>query len=134
LPKALSFISSNTEPTGSRENIIWFDTDEEAIKYWNGSIWTELARGIIGSIDSIKFALIAGGAAGDHTITGIEVGDELISIEYLISVTILAVSVIASDNNLTSQFTISADNTINNTGGTNTSAGILRVMWIDRTP
>jgi hypothetical protein len=72
----------------------------------------------------IKQALINGGAAGDLTVTGIEVGDELVSVLHYTSGAALA--------DLTSEFSISAADTINNTGGTATTGDQLWITWIDK--
>ncbi len=76
--------------------------------------------------------VVAGGAAGNLTITGIKVGDVLKSVIGFIlteaapnGITIL---------NLTSEFTITAANTIDNTGGTASTAGMLFVTYIRQDP
>lgn len=71
----------------------------------------------------IKAALIAGGAAGDHTVTGIAVADNLIMVLHYTTGAALA--------DLTSEFTISAANTINNDGGTATTSDQLLVLYQD---
>ena len=76
----------------------------------------------------LKRTHIAGGAAGNHTVTGIAVGDEIAWIDHIS--TAAAVATIAD---LTSEFTISAADTINNTGGTDTSSDQLGVYYWDRT-
>ena len=75
----------------------------------------------------LKVALIAGGAAGNHTVTGIATADALITVLHLPNAG--AVDDIAD---LTAQFTISAANTINNTGGTASTDGKLLVIYQDR--
>lgn len=65
----------------------------------------------------IESRTVAGAAAGNITVAGIKKGDRII--------TVLAVS--APGANLASQFTATADNTINNTGGTST-AGVVAVL------
>lgn len=75
----------------------------------------------------IKVALIDGGAAGNRTVTGIAVGDELVSVLHLPDAG--AVDAIAD---LTAQFTVTGDNTINNTGGTASTNGKLLVIYQDR--
>lgn len=69
---------------------------------------------------AIRTAVIAGGAAGNLTVTGIVVGDVLKSVQ----------RVDAAGANLVDEFTISAADTINNTGGTNTTGFVLHIMWI----
>lgn len=69
--------------------------------------------------------VVAGGIAGDITVTGITTSDRLDSvIAYTAGVPAL----------LTSEFTITGANTINNTGGTNTTGATLVVTWTDYTP
>ncbi len=73
----------------------------------------------------LKYALIAGGAAGNLTVTGIKTTDSLRLVLYFIG----AGTAVTDVSNLTSEFTISATNTINNTGGT-ASTGKLLVVWV----
>lgn len=42
--------------------------------------------------------------------------------------------VISDNTDITSEFTITADNTINNAGGTDTTGNKLLVFWTDLTP
>lgn len=72
--------------------------------------------------------LVNGGAAGDITVTGIAVGDELLEVLEL-----PADGFIDDLVDLTSEFTVAAGK-INNTGGTNTTGNKLLVRWIDKTP
>lgn len=76
----------------------------------------------------LKVNLLAGAAAGNITLTGIAVGDELA----FVGVFTTAAS-IATLADLTAEFSVTATNTINNTGGTATTNNQLLVMWIDRT-
>lgn len=75
----------------------------------------------------IAVKLINGGAAGNHTVTGIATADALISVLHLPDAG--AVDAIAD---LTAEFTISAANTINNAAGTATTDGKLLVIYQDR--
>lgn len=72
-----------------------------------------------------KFAYIDGGAAGDHTVTGIATDDELIAVMHETPGTSFA--------DLTSEFSISAADTINNDTGTDTSSDKLWVFYNDLT-
>jgi len=83
---------------------------------------TKLATGVV------KATLIAGGAAGNHTVSGISTGDHLVAV-----LQVDATDASETYDDLTSEFTISAANTINNTGGTNTTGSGLLVIWEDRT-
>lgn len=71
---------------------------------------------------NLKVVPISGGAAGDHTVTGIKTTDKLISVIHWTPTTLVPAD-------LTSEFTISAANTINNTGGTDTSGDFLLVYY-----
>lgn len=75
----------------------------------------------------LKVALIAGGAAGNHTVTGIATADALISVLHLPDAG--AVDAIAD---LTAEFSITAADTINNAGGTASTNGKLLVIYQDR--
>jgi hypothetical protein len=68
-----------------------------------------------------------GGAAGDHTLTGISLDDKIIAITHL--QTNAGAFDAAAD--LTSEFSITAANTINNGGGTATADDLLVVQWYD---
>lgn len=71
----------------------------------------------------IKQALIAGGGAGNHTVTGIKAGDELVSVLHNTAGTLA---------DLSSEFSVAADDTINNTGGTVTTGDQLWVTWLSK--
>jgi len=83
---------------------------------------TKLAAG------AVKATLIAGGAAGNHTVTGIRVGDNLVAV-----LQIDATDASETYADLTAEFTITGDDTINNAGGTDTSGCGLVVVYEDRT-
>jgi hypothetical protein len=84
----------------------------------------------------VRIDLIAGGAAGDHTVNGIlppgqppiqGPGDVLVAVHFHNNAT-----GVLTDQ--TGEFTITAPNVINNGGGTDSAAGVLVVVWEDRTP
>lgn len=75
----------------------------------------------------VKATIIAGGAAGDHTVTGIRASDALVAALF---VDFTDASETGSD--ITGEFSITGDNTINNVGGTDTSGGFLIVIYEDR--
>jgi hypothetical protein len=77
---------------------------------------------------NLKQALIAGGAAGNLTVTGIKTTDHLVSV-----VVFTTAAAIATAANLTAEFSITALNTINNTGGTATTNNAVLVTYLDRT-
>lgn len=85
----------------------------------------KIIEGSIGA-DAVSQTIIAGGAAGNHTVTGIGVEDTLVSV---LHVDFTDASETGADR--TGEFTISAANTINNTGGTDTTGGFLIVTWLD---
>jgi len=74
-------------------------------------------------------AVINGGAAGDHTVTGINTGDELLLVLYVAG----AGTDVTDVADLTGEFSITAADTINNTGGTATTGGKLLVLYYDLT-
>jgi hypothetical protein len=76
------------------------------------------------SASSTVQALIAGGSAGDHTVTGIALADTLVSVFEQDGT-----SGLLTDR--TSEFTISAADTINNTGGTDTTGDKLLITYVD---
>lgn len=76
----------------------------------------------------LQVDLVAGGAAGNITITGIAVGDELVFVGQFTTA-----ASIATLADRTAEYSVTATNTINNTGGTASTGDQLLVMWIDRT-
>ena len=74
-----------------------------------------------------KSAIIDGGAAGDHTVTGIAVGDNLVIVLH-----ISTKASIATMADLTSEFTVAAGK-INNAAGTDTTNDQLLVFYEDLT-
>ncbi len=73
---------------------------------------------------SLRYATIDGGAAGPLTVTGIRVNDVLKAVQ----------RVDAAAANLVDEFTITADDTIDNTGGTATTGFVLLVVWAAASP
>jgi hypothetical protein len=70
---------------------------------------------------SLRQAILTGGAAGAHTVPGITAASVL-----------LAVTDLTDLVDLTSEFTITADDTIDNTGGTATTSDKLQVWWFSQ--
>lgn len=108
-----------------------------ALAVWNGTTGTVLkngtaalyqAQGIV-LASKLKQTLVTGGAAGNFTVTGIATADQLVSVIYYIGAGVAVTDL----SNLTTEFTISAANTINNTGGTDSTGGKLLVTWVDLT-
>jgi len=91
-----------------------------------GDLLTADANGkaVVASELGIEQTIIGGGAAGDHTVTGIATTDKLLSVIHL---DMTDASETGAD--LTAEFSISAANTINNAGGTNTTGGFLLVTY-----
>lgn len=77
----------------------------------------------------LRQAIIAGGAAGEHTVSGIAVGDELVAVTRFDVDTGNVVDV----DDLSDEFSITDADTIDNTDGTATTGDVLQVWWIDRT-
>lgn len=76
---------------------------------------------------NLKATPIAGGSAGNHTVTGIKVGDEIAVVLVQDDTTKYF------DDEIADEFTITADDTINNTGGTDTTSHHLVILWWDKT-
>jgi len=73
---------------------------------------------------NLQSATIAGAAAGDLTLAGIYPGDELLIVQ----------NVAAAGANLVDEFTVTGEDTINNTGGTATTGMVLLVIWSQSAP
>lgn len=71
-------------------------------------------------VRNMKSRLVTGAAAGNLIVTGIRAGDRII--------TVLDMGV--AGTNLRSEFTVTADDTINNAGGTSTATHLVLVQWI----
>lgn len=71
-----------------------------------------------GIAPDLGWTVVAGGAAGALTVTGIKADDLLLAV----------IDVSAAGPNLVSEFTITADDTIDNTGGTDTTGMVLLVV------
>lgn len=78
---------------------------------------------------NLKLRAISGGVAGNRTVTGIALGDTLVAVTGF-SLTEGAPNTI-NPQNLTSEFSITAADTINNAGGTNTTGMCLFVFYLD---
>ena len=69
----------------------------------------------------IRQAIVAGGSAGDHTVAGLKAKDELVSVIHYTAGALPA--------DLTAEFSIVGDATVNNTS-TDTSSDAILVTWI----
>jgi Ni,Fe-hydrogenase maturation factor len=88
-----------------------------------------------GIVPAFRFTVIAGGAAGDFTVTGIAEEDKLsavLLIDFALTEGTPNTRAWTPSANLTSQFSITAANTINNTGGTASTGGILLVAYFKK--
>lgn len=102
---------------------MYVNTGTTASPVWNRTDASGLAA-------KIKSAVIAGGAAGDLTVTGVAVGDQLVAVVRLDRDATAANVNISS---LLAEFSITATNTINNAAGTNTTGDALLVLYVDLT-
>lgn len=87
------------------------------------------AEALAADTASRKAAVIAGGAAGDHTLAAIAVGDTLVSVIRYVGAGVAVTDV----TDITSEFTVAAGK-INNAAGTNTTGDKLLVLYNDLTP
>lgn len=78
-------------------------------------------------MDKVVIGLVDGGSAGDHTLAGVALGDRLVFVGH-----ISTKASIATLADITSEFTISATDTLNNGGGTDTSSDQLFVFYMAR--
>lgn len=81
-------------------------------------------KDVLQQLQGLKVTVVAGAVAGNVTVTGIATTDHLIAVLHLD---------ITGNNetDLTSEFTISAANTINNAAGTATDSDTLLVIYFD---
>ena len=94
---------------------------------------TELEQLLAGAV---KTTVIDGGAAGDHAVTGIAVGDALRSVlklDFTLAEGTPNTRTWAAED-LSGEFEITAADTINNAGGTDTTGAVLVVVYEGLTP
>lgn len=94
---------------------------------------TELENLLAGAV---RTTVIDGGAAGDHTVTGIAVGDALravLDVDFTLAEGSPNTRTWAAAD-LSGEFSITGADTINNVGGTDTTGHILIVVYEDLTP
>ncbi len=82
-------------------------------------------------VPPIKTFLVGGGTAGNHTVTGITTADKILGVSsmHIDATSLSTVAFTVAD--LTSEFTVGAANTINNTSGTDTTDALLLVTYAD---
>jgi len=81
----------------------------------------------LGYVGQMQLDLITGGAAGNHTLTGVTTADALIAVMYFVG----AGTDVTDISDIGGEFSITSANTINNTGGTNTTGGKMLVLWLN---
>ncbi len=79
----------------------------------------------IPAVEQTAQAVVAGGAAGDFTVTGLLTTDTLVSVQLFAG----AGTDVTDIANLTAEFSITAAATISNTGGTASTSGKLLVTY-----
>lgn len=82
----------------------------------------------------LKVFCFKGGAAGDHTVTGITTDDKLVAVcGTKLTADELSTCLPASGGqlNLSSEFSITGDDTINNTGGTGSADALMFAFYMD---
>ena len=81
-----------------------------------------------GIVPRMRTFVADGAVAGNITVTGIAIGDNLISV---LAHQVSGAVGIDSVADLTSEFSITAADTINNTGGTSSANGYLVILYYD---
>ena len=84
---------------------------------------------VTGIAPELKTAVITGGAAGNHTVTGIRVGEVLAFVWHFTPHDTAQVFADLTSEFVGSALGITADNVITNTGGTDTSSDQLIIGW-----
>lgn len=81
-----------------------------------------------GNVPKLKISLVLGGAAGNLAVAGIRPGMNILSV-VAFGLTEGAPNTFSGLADLTSEFTITANDTINNTGGTSTADKLVIVHY-----
>jgi hypothetical protein len=107
------------------------DQPANATKADNALAWLALnnTRTIQLELNTPKLSVIAGGSAGNHTLTGIKTTDALSGVAYVKDGTYNLTAV----SDLSSEFTILAADVIENAAHTDTTGGYLIISWVDKT-
>ncbi len=103
-------------PVSSTNVVEWDATNSKLVVYASGG----------GGDTGVVSAVIAGGATGNHTVTGITTADTLLSVVRLDRDS-TAANINISD--LTGEFTIDSANTIDNDSGTTTTGDALLILY-----
>ena len=97
--------------------------------------YKDLPPQVSGVITRVRQSILVGAAAGNYTLTGVQKDhDKLLSVT-LVKLTLAEGTpntITWTVSNLTSEFSITAANTINNTSGTAGTGGFLIVQWYDK--
>jgi len=82
-------------------------------------------------VPPVKSFLVTGGTAGNHTVTGITTADKILSVlsTHIDATSLSTVAFTVAD--LTSEFTIDSDDTVDNDSGTDTTGALLLVAYAD---
>ncbi len=141
-PQTSNIIDTNYGLTNSSNKIRVNIGSATGLQFSAGSLGIKAADPTIGLSSSgaklgaskVHVSTISGGAAGNHTLTGSALGDEVCGVTYWAKPTYN----LSSMSDLTTEFQgtgkgIIASNVIANGGGTNTAGGFLQIFWIDRT-
>ena len=73
---------------------------------------------------NLKSRSVAGAVAGNVACVGVKKGDRILVVQ----------NQLAAGVNFAAEFTATADDVINNTGGTSTAALVLLVLWVAKNP
>lgn len=121
------YVDHATEPLTNTPGGLLFGFANEALASGQSSIAVFKVPSQVMGIP--RTTLVAGGVPGNFTVTGIKQADKILFVGRFTTA-----AAIASLSDLTSEFSITAANTINNTGGTGTANDMLFVNWLDLTP
>jgi len=82
-------------------------------------------------VPPLKTFMLAGGSAGDHTITGITTADKLLGVWAIVPTAAQLSTCVLTPDDITTECTISTDDTINNDSGTDTTGALLLINYAD---
>jgi predicted RecA/RadA family phage recombinase len=118
-------VNVNNDPTGAQA---FFGYAMETVSA-NATTEIQVMKALPSRNGKLTRAVIAGGSAGNLTVTGITQKDELVAV---LRLDIDATAANTDLDDLTAEFSITAADTINNTGGTASTGDKLLVLYIDR--
>lgn len=82
----------------------------------------------INAIPPLKFKFVAGAAAGNITVAGVKKDDQIVAV-IAFGLTEGTPNTFSGFADLTSEFSATATDTINNTGGTSSANKMVMVVW-----